>query len=92
MRANEQSDHSDQSSEIDKYKTTLNFDELSQNSSLGILSSQEQSNKIDDRRNTGQNLALKNLMESLLTPSKLRSKNLKLEELAASKQTRESRW
>lgn len=31
-------------------------------------------------------------MESLLTPSKLRSKNLKLEELAASKVTRESRW
>jgi hypothetical protein len=92
MRANEQSDRSDQSSEIDKYKTTLNFDELSQNSSLGILSSQEQSSKLDDRRNTGQNLVLKNLMESLLTPSKLRSKNLKLEELAASKQTRESRW
>lgn len=31
-------------------------------------------------------------MESLLTPSKLKNKNLKLEELAVSRQTRESRW
>jgi hypothetical protein len=39
MRANKYSAHSEESSEIDKYKTTLNFDELSANSSLGILSS-----------------------------------------------------
>ncbi len=53
MRAHEQSARSNQSSEIDKYKTTLNFDELSPNSSLGILSSLEPSSKLYEGRVTG---------------------------------------
>jgi len=36
---------SSQSSEIDKYKTTLNFDDLTPNSSLGLLSSQRKNEK-----------------------------------------------
>lgn len=82
-----------QSSEIDKYKTTLNFDEIS-GDSLGILSSEPGScRKLQHEMFfENHNAAIKNLMHSLLTPNK--EQNLKIEELAGHKKPapRASRW
>ena len=83
---------SDQSSELDKYKTTLNFDDLTPNSSLGLMSSNRQRTPSPDRykkHQQDQQLFVRNLMRPPATD------NLKLEELASSKPTasaRESRW
>lgn len=40
---------SEASSKIDKYKTTLNFDDLTPNSSLGLMSSHQSSHMGADR-------------------------------------------
>jgi hypothetical protein len=46
----------------------------------------------DHNRLAHSNLALKNLMESLLAPGQTNTDNLKLEELAGNRQKRDSRW
>ena len=96
-------DASEQSSELDKYKTTLNFDDLTPNSSLGLMSSRrtpspsaEHQRKHRRHSNNAQTAEQELFVRNLQGPATEKS-NLKLEELFSSKQpapttVRESRW